>query len=346
MPRILFFGMSGAYSAIALRTLAQASSEIVPSGDPITIAAVVLPQFEGLADVPYHGPPFHWTRWGAGPSGIDGMLPTRGTGTTRGIALPSLGMGGQGVAGGAEARTTRQVARELGLPLLEVASLREPAVQAELAHLAPDAIVVACFPWRVPQPVLRLPRYGILNLHPSLLPAHRGPDPLFWTFRQGEHETGVTAHLMTAAYDAGPILAQEPISVPDGVSEGTLERACAQVAGRLAAEALTARARGTATPRAQEEALATYDPLPIFDDYQVDVTRPARWAFNFSAGLMSRPEPVWVDLEDAGRWRVLVPLGFAAETTLPEAWHLAAGELELQCAPGVFRARVAPLDHG
>lgn len=337
--RVLFFGMSGAYSALALRTLAQATQANDGASD-LTIAAVVLPQVEGLSDAPFFGPPLRWTRWDA-----EAAQPQPSTLVRRhGIALPTLGAsGGSGAAGAQATRTTRQVARELGLPLLEIASLRDPAVQAEVASLAPDAIVVACFPWRVPAAVLALPRLGMLNLHPSLLPVGRGPDPLFWAFRHGWRETGATIHQMTSGFDAGPILAQERVPIPDGISERALERACALVAGRLAARSLVALAQGAATPLPQDERAATYDPLPTLDDYRLDATRPACWAFNFCAGLLDRPEPVWVDLGADGAWRVLAPLGYDAEATLPRPWTLADGVLALRCAPGVIRARVAPL---
>lgn len=354
MARILFLGMSGVYSALALRTLVQ---EGAARGAEITLAAVVLPQFEslpGLTAAP-STEPLRWVRWD-GPAGGPRVpsLRSSGLGSQRGlrrpITLPQAGDARSG-DGSLAARTTRQVARELGAPLLEVANLSDARVRAELARLAPDAIVVACLPWRVPAVVLRLPRLGILNLHPSLLPAHRGPDPLFWTFREGQRETGATVHLMTAAFDAGPILAQEPLPVPDGISEGSLERECALVAGRLAVSALQDLARGTATPRLQDEAVATYDPLPTMADYQIYSSRSARWAFNFAAGLRDRPEPVWLDLQDGpgvgpggmSRWRILTPLGCEDDADLGMPWQFAGDVLALQCAPGIFRARVASL---
>ncbi|MBT8226984.1 MAG: hypothetical protein HKP61_13325 [Dactylosporangium sp.] len=68
------------------------------------------------------------------------------------------------------------------------------------------------FPWWLPPELLRLPRYGVVNLHPSLLPRHRGPIPVHWAIRAGDPTTGVTAHLMNEGFDTGPILAQEGAS--------------------------------------------------------------------------------------------------------------------------------------
>jgi methionyl-tRNA formyltransferase len=59
---------------------------------------------------------------------------------------------------------------------------------------AVDAVVVACFPWKLPPALLARPRLGGLNVHPSLLPLGRGPEPVFWTLRRGERRTGATIH--------------------------------------------------------------------------------------------------------------------------------------------------------
>ena len=84
----------------------------------------------------------------------------------------------------------------------------------ELTRLDFDAITVACFSRKLPASVLRLPRLGCLNVHPSLLPAHRGPDPLFWIYHDGDETGGVTIHLMDEGFDTGPIVLRETVPCP------------------------------------------------------------------------------------------------------------------------------------
>src|SRR5260370_21193246 len=145
----------------------------------------------------------------------------------------------------APAATTLAVAAEHGIPVIEAARLRAPETLAAVAASEPDAICVACFPRRLPAELLRLTRLGCLNVHPSLLPANRGPDPLFWTFRQGDDATGVTVHLMDAGLDSGPILLRRRIAVAEGTSEAELEFARAVVGGELLVRALAALTEGS-----------------------------------------------------------------------------------------------------
>src|SRR5207237_9894289 len=83
-----------------------------------------------------------------------------------------------------------QLAEQQRIPLWEVARMSDAATLSTLATYEPDAICVACFSQRIPRAILDLPRLGCLNVHPSLLPAKLGPDPLFWTFLYWYQLTG------------------------------------------------------------------------------------------------------------------------------------------------------------
>src|SRR5262245_34391311 len=75
------------------------------------------------------------------------------------------------------ARTIVQIAWERGVPVFEIGRPAAETTLARLAALCPDVACVACFPRRIPAPLLALPPLGFLNMHPALLPAHRGPAP-------------------------------------------------------------------------------------------------------------------------------------------------------------------------
>ncbi len=91
----------------------------------------------------------------------------------------------------------------------------EPLLQS----LRPDLLVSWAFPWRVSPGALEVPSYGAINYHPSLLPRHRGANPVAWTIRSGDSEFGVTWHRMASDFDSGPILAQRstPVLVEDTI---------------------------------------------------------------------------------------------------------------------------------
>jgi methionyl-tRNA formyltransferase len=234
----------------------------------------------------------------------------------------------------------RQIAGKEGIPILEANSLHAGGIQAEIGAYRPDAICVACFPWRLPTGVLEIPRLGSLNVHPSYLPDNRGPDPLFWTFKRGDVMTGVTIHLMDESLDTGPIVLQERVDVPDGISERALEEQLASRGARLLAQALVGLSSGSLKPVAQDSSQATYYPLPAPLDWVITPDLPARWAYNFASGLRARTQPILIQVE--GRtFQLLEPLDFDALADMEVAWHLDGRILILSCTPGVFRARVA-----
>src|SRR5262245_19643673 len=111
-----------------------------------------------------------------------------------------------------------EIAWGRGIAVFAAGRLSDPAMGAALAALRPDVICAACFPHRIPRTLLRLPPLGWLHVHPSLLPAHRGPAPLFWAFRNGEATIGVTVHFMDEEFDTGDIATQAPLALPDGTS--------------------------------------------------------------------------------------------------------------------------------
>jgi methionyl-tRNA formyltransferase len=77
-----------------------------------------------------------------------------------------------------------------------------------LAGYRLDLLVVYGFNWKLPASVLGTPRFGVVNVHTSLLPRYRGPAPVLWAIRNGDREIGVTIHRMDERFDTGPILAQ------------------------------------------------------------------------------------------------------------------------------------------
>ena len=102
---------------------------------------------------------------------------------------------------------------ELNVPVLQPTTFRDDQAVSAVASLSPEVIVVASYGRILPQRVLDLPERGALNLHPSLLPRHRGPSPIAGTILSDDAETGVSVMEMVAKMDAGPIVAQRGLSV-------------------------------------------------------------------------------------------------------------------------------------
>ncbi|MBI4505532.1 MAG: methionyl-tRNA formyltransferase [Chloroflexi bacterium] len=169
----------------------------------------------------------------------------------------------------------KRLAVERGLPLAQAQRLREPAAQAQLAAWQPDIIVVVAFGQLLPPEVLRLPRFGCLNVHASLLPQLRGAAPVAASIAAGLSTTGVTIMLMDEGLDTGPILAQaaEPIR-PDDTTPALGER-LSRLGARLLVETIPAWAQGRITPRPQDASQASYSPRLRREDGEVHWRRPA-----------------------------------------------------------------------
>jgi len=148
-----------------------------------------------------------------------------------------------------------------GLEHHRVADLHDRALFARLGAFAPDLLLVASLPWKVPRRLRALARLAALNLHPSLLPRYRGPLPEFWVIRDGEPSSGLTLHLMDDRFDAGPILAQAVVPIaPDDTLLSFAQRVYAP-APALVAEVVASYREGRSPPAApQDGRLATYRP--------------------------------------------------------------------------------------
>jgi methionyl-tRNA formyltransferase len=140
-------------------------------------------------------------------------------------------------------------AREHGLPLYQTATLKTEPARAPIVAAQPDVIVVASFGLLLPRSILELPPLGCLNVHPSLLPRHRGASPIPATLLAGDHETGVTIMLMDAGLDSGPILAQRTLPVRPEDDALSLEASLALLGAALLVETLPRWAAGAITPQ-------------------------------------------------------------------------------------------------
>ena len=161
------------------------------------------------------------------------------------------------------------------LPVMQPASLKEPEVVAQLADFHPDVIVVAAFGQILPQSVLDLPRYGCINIHPSLLPRFRGASPVASAILAGDEFTGVSLMLLDKGVDTGPILDRAQISISAKDTTGSLTAKLSLLAARLLPEVLSRWARGELTPQPQNEDEVVYSAPISKEESEIDWHLPA-----------------------------------------------------------------------
>jgi folate-dependent phosphoribosylglycinamide formyltransferase PurN len=128
--------------------------------------------------------------------------------------------------------------------------------------LNPDLIVVAGFSRILKRVLISLPRLGCINVHPSLLPCYRGPEPYYWILFHKEQKSGVTIHYVDEGIDSGNIIVQREISLEPYETEYTLQQKSNALAAVLLTQAIEQLAKGAAASVPQSEAEATYFSFP------------------------------------------------------------------------------------
>jgi methionyl-tRNA formyltransferase len=186
-----------------------------------------------------------------------------------------------------------RMGRRHGIPTVWLDSMNEHEL-APLEALKPDVVVVAGFSIILKPGLLGLPRLGCLNIHPSLLPRHRGPNPFAAAVLAGERESGVSFHQMDAGIDTGPIFAQYAFPLgPRETAESVYRKACAAV-GEHMVEVLDHLEQGLA-PQEQDESLASYDKRPSDEQRMLDWRQPAEY-LDRQVRAFSTFNPAWFRL--------------------------------------------------
>lgn len=186
----------------------------------------------------------------------------------------------------------------------------------------PDLVVCWGYPHLVPADVLALPRFGCINMHPSLLPRHRGRIPLAWALREGDPSWGVTWHRMDAGFDTGRILAQDTVPIEDDDVEPV------DIEAKVGAKALEMLPwvldRVSRLDRGRPQlGTPTYAPRFVEDDYaRIDLSQTARYVHNQVRGWSMNRYPFDAPVLSVGGERIVV-----RRTSLEQA-----DGLQVECA--------------
>lgn len=169
----------------------------------------------------------------------------------------------------------KRAAARLNLPVVQPASLKKTEAVAELAGFEPDAIVVAAYGKILPKEVLDIPALGCINIHPSLLPRHRGASPVVSAILQGDEFTGVSIMLMDEGLDTGPVLTRAQILITDRDNTASLTSKLSLIAAHLLQDVLSGLEKGQVKPQPQDGAKATYSSIITKESGEIDWCKPA-----------------------------------------------------------------------
>jgi methionyl-tRNA formyltransferase len=191
---------------------------------------------------------------------------------------------------GAKLDPLRVAAESAGVPVYQLPSLKTEEARQVLANLDVDLGVMAYVLQFVPQEFVGIPRHGMIQYHPSLLPRYRGPSSINWPIIRGDTRTGLTIFRPTDGLDEGPILLQKetPIGPDDTLGSVYFDRLFPMGVAALVEAADLVLSRGS-TEIAQDEALATYEGWCRADEAQVHWHNHIDVVYNLVRGCNPAP---------------------------------------------------------
>ncbi len=183
----------------------------------------------------------------------------------------------------------KAVAEKYGIKILQPESLRNNlSLVSCLLSLRADVGIVIAYGKIIPSEIINLPKHGMLNIHPSLLPKYRGPSPIQSAILNGEKETGITIMKIDEEIDHGPILKMQNLKIKNQ-NYKELETELSKLGAELLIEVLPDYLAGKITPQPQNHAEATFTKMIKTEDGRIGEKDTAERAYNKIRAL--NPEP-------------------------------------------------------
>ena len=248
---------------------------------------------------------------------LRGLLATPGIEVVAVVTQPARPRGRTGTP---EPTPVGALAAQAGIPTLTPERIRRNTTEA-LTVLAPDVGVLAASGHILPQHLLDAFPHGVLNVHASLLPRHRGASPVAAAILAGDVEAGASIMVVVRALDGGPVAARVTTPVVPLDTTGTLTDRIAELGAHAMLEVLPRWVGGDHRAEPQDESLATYAPRLAKSDGVIDWSQPA--------------EVIWRRVRAFAPWPLATTTYLDATLTVHEAWPLAS---RLDGAPGTVLA--------
>lgn len=179
-------------------------------------------------------------------------------------------------------------AEKLGIPVLQYEKIRKEGVK-DLIALAPDLMITCAFGQILSKEILEIPKFGVINIHASLLPLYRGAAPIQWAVINGEKKTGITIMQTETGIDTGAILLQREIEIGENETAGELFERLSVLGAETITEAIDRIASGTATWKPQDESLASHVKMLSKEDGKIDFNKTAEEVKNLVRGVNPWP---------------------------------------------------------
>ena len=197
-------------------------------------------------------------------------------------------------------------AEKNGITVYQPDSVRTEECLSLMKELNPDCVVVVAYGKIIPSDMLKLPKFGFVNVHGSLLPKYRGAAPIQWSIIDGETKTGVTTMQMDDGIDTGDMLEVSETEIGENETAGELFDRLAEMGGKLIVSTLSKLEKGELTPIPQDHEKSNYAKIISKEMALIDFNMSAENVFNLIRGF--NPWPIAYTIIGDKRLKV-----FAAE---------------------------------
>ena len=212
----------------------------------------------------------------------------------------------------------KTAAQKLNIPVITPQQLNNEAIE-QLRSFKPDLFVVAAYGKLIPNDILELPKYGAINIHPSLLPKYRGPTPLQTALLNGEETSGVTFIKMDEQLDHGPILQQIPFTFEQTDTFDRLMQSIFAQAAHLLPQVIDEYISGKRKPKPQDDNKATYTKRITKQDGYIDLS------------VLEKLKPLEIE-----KWKLKIARKIRAYYPWPTVWTL----LRLSASEGQAKGKI------
>ncbi|MDP8219894.1 MAG: methionyl-tRNA formyltransferase [Candidatus Stygibacter frigidus] len=187
------------------------------------------------------------------------------------------------------APVVKQKSIELGIPVIQPENINDNETEEQIKELNPDLIITAAYGGYIGRNLRKLPRFGAINIHPSLLPAWRGASPVNASLWAGDQETGVTIFRLVAKMDAGPVLYQSRYTIKEEDNYTKLLDKLAIAGAEDLIEMIHRFENGTAKETIQDETKATHCRKLNKEDFLINWADQAKGIYNQVRALAEKP---------------------------------------------------------
>jgi methionyl-tRNA formyltransferase len=191
---------------------------------------------------------------------------------------------------GAKPDPLKIAAQEKRVPLFQPPSYRKPEVWEQLKGLNADIGIMAYVLLFAPQEFVKIPKHGMIQYHPSLLPKHRGPSSINWPMIQGATKTGLTIFRPTDGLDEGPVILQKEVKIgPDDTLGDVYFNELFPLGVKAMLEAADLVVAGKHKEVVQDESQATYEGWCRAPEVKIDWHKPVEQVYNLIRGCSPAP---------------------------------------------------------